>query len=162
MVSVTDTRETNVTVSVSLTLVREGLARVIVVVTEVSGVAVSVVPASAFMRASVADRSWILAVEIAVMTPRTASIVSATVSTTIVAVVVVLIADDVISGALGVLNTGPQGRIAEVVVALVAVRAVVGVDTASFTQSGVTVGAVLWVVGRGQVTNPVEVVAVLV
>ena len=82
------------------------------------------------MRTSVADRSWILAVEIAVMTPRTASIVSATVSTTVEAVVVVLIADDVISGALGVLNTGPQGRIAEVVVALVAVRAVVGVDTA--------------------------------
>lgn len=160
MVSVTDTRETNVTVSVSLTLVREGLARVVVVVTEVSGVAVSVVPASAFMRASVADRSWILAVEIAVMTPRTASIVSATVSTTIVAVVVVLIADDVISGALGVLNTG--GGLTEVIAALVAVRAVVGVDTASFTQSGVTVGAVLWVVGRGQVTQPVEVVAVLV
>ena len=80
------------------------------------------------MRASVADRSWILAVEIAVMTPRTASIVSATVSTTIVAVVVVLIADDVISGALGVLNTG--GGLTEVIVALVAVRAVVGVDTA--------------------------------
>lgn len=160
MVSVTDTRETNVTVSVSLTLVREGLARVIVVVTEVSGVAVSVVPASAFMRTSVADRSWILAVEIAVMTPRTASIVSATVSTTVVAVVVVFIADDVISGALGVLNTG--GGLTEVIVALVSVRAVVGVDTASFTHSGVTVGAVLWVVGRGQVTQPVEVVAVLV
>ena len=80
------------------------------------------------MRASVADRSWILAVEIAVMTPRTASIVSATVSTTIVAVVVVLIADDVISWALGVLNTG--GGLTEVVVALVSVRAVVGVDTA--------------------------------
>ena len=80
------------------------------------------------MRASVADRSWILAVEIAVMTPRTASIVSATVSTTIVAVVVVLIADDVISGALGVLNTG--GGLTEVIVALVAVRTVVGVDTA--------------------------------
>ena len=80
------------------------------------------------MGTSVADRSWILAVEIAVMTPRTASIVSATVSTTIVAVVVVLIADDVISGALGVLNTG--GGLTEVVVALVSVRAVVGVDTA--------------------------------
>ena len=93
-----------------------------------SYVAISVVPASAEMRASVADRSWILAVEIAVMTPRTASIVSATVSTTIVAVVVVLIADDVISWALGVLNTG--GGLTEVVVALVSVRAVVGVDTA--------------------------------
>ena len=90
--------------------------------------AVGVIPASADVRYPITERSGILAVEITVVTAWTTSIVGPTVSTTVKAVVVVLVADLIVSCALRVLHTG--GLLTDVVVTLVAGRAVVRVNTA--------------------------------
>ena len=91
-------------------------------------ITVGVVPASTDVRVSITDRSRILTVEITVVTAWTTSVIRATVSATVEAVVVVLVADLIVSRALRVLHTG--GCLTEVVVTLVAGRAVVRVNTA--------------------------------
>ena len=117
------------------------------------------------MRASVADRSWILAVEIAVMTPRTASIVGATVSATVEAVVVVLIADLIVSFTEGIIVADLEVAVVSVGVTLVVVRtvgAVLQTSTARETLSPVTVVAVVGVgVGVRHVAHPVVHLALL-
>ena len=117
------------------------------------------------MRASVADRSWILTVEIAVVTPRTASIVRATVSATEEAVVVVLITDLIVSFTEGIIVADLEVALVSVGVTLVVVRtvgAVLQTSTAWETLGSVTVVAVVGVgVGVRHVAHPVVHLALL-
>ena len=105
-----------------------GLADMGVCVAEVSDVTIIVVPTSANMRVAIADWCGVLTVEITVMTSRTTAIVGPASSATVEAVVVMHIAGVVVSLTLSVLHTDNL-LLADVIVALVAIRAVGGVNT---------------------------------
>ena len=105
-----------------------GLADMGVCVAEVSDVTIIVVPTSANMRVAIADWCGVLTVEITVMTSRTTAIVGPASSATVEAVVVMHIAGVVVSLTLSVLHT-ENDLLADVIVALVAIRAVGGVNT---------------------------------
>ena len=118
------------------------------------------------MGTSVADRSWILAVEIAVMTPWAASIVSATVSATVEAVVVVLIADLIVSFTEGIIVADLEVAVVSVGVTLVVVRTVAAILQSSTARDALRPVAVVAVVRVGvgvcHVAHPVEHLTLLV
>ena len=93
-----------------------------------SYIAVCVIPTSTKMRVAIADWCGVLTVEITVMTSRTTAIVGPASSATVEAVVVMHIAGVVVSLTLSVLHT-ENDLLADVIVALVAIRTVGGVNT---------------------------------
>jgi len=159
-VSGTDPSQSLITVGISLALVWDLLASIGVRVTEVSSIAVRVRLTSTGV---ISHTDWlgILTVEITVMAAWTAAIRGLTVSSSTVEAVVVLgIADLVEAHTLRVLNT--DCWLTEVVRALVTVRTVVIVNTASLALPGLTVGTVVRGVGGRQVAGAVRVLALRV
>jgi len=152
---------TDLVESVTLRILKTlSLTNIGISVTEIPNIAIIVVPTSTNVRAAITDRCRVLTVEIAVVAAFATTVVGATVSATEETVVVILIADLVESLALRVLRTGRV--LAEVIAALVTVRTVVGVNTASFTLSLRAVRTEVRVVRGGQVAHSIKVVTLLV